>query len=124
MPAPTSTATASSQAPAARAEPSAAGSAAVPAEPLDYERVSRRPRFDWRAVLARFGPFVGLLFVFGLFAALRPGTFPTLGNLEIMLLQSAVVATAGLGMTMIIISGGIDLSVGSAIALVTVIVAC
>ena len=119
MASPSSTATATTQAPAARAEPPAA----LPAEPLDYERASRRPRLDWRAVLARFGPFVGLVFVFGLFAALRPGTFPTVGNVEIMLLQSAVVATAGLGMTLIIISGGIDLSVGSAIALITVAVA-
>jgi ribose transport system permease protein len=40
-----------------------------------------------------------------------------------MLLQTAVVGTAALGMTMDIISGGIDLSVGSVIALTTVIVA-
>jgi len=40
-----------------------------------------------------------------------------------MLLQTAVVGTAALGMTLIIISGGIDLSVGSNIALCTVAVA-
>lgn len=37
--------------------------------------------------------------------------------------QTAVVGTAALGMTMVIIAGGIDLSVGSIIALSTVIVA-
>jgi ribose transport system permease protein len=41
----------------------------------------------------------------------------------VMLMQTAVVGTAALGMTMIIVSGGIDLSVGSNIALVTVVVA-
>ncbi len=40
-----------------------------------------------------------------------------------MLLQTAVVGTAALGMTLIIISGGIDLSIGSNIALCTVAVA-
>jgi ribose/xylose/arabinose/galactoside ABC-type transport system permease subunit len=40
-----------------------------------------------------------------------------------MLLQTAVVATAALGMTLIIIAGGIDLSIGSNIALCTVVIA-
>ena len=40
-----------------------------------------------------------------------------------MLLQTAVVGTAAIGMTLIIISGGIDLSVGSTIALITVVLA-
>lgn len=46
-----------------------------------------------------------------------------MSNIEVMLTQTVVVATAALGMTIIIISGGIDLSVASNIALVTVIVA-
>jgi ribose/xylose/arabinose/galactoside ABC-type transport system permease subunit len=69
---------------------------------------------DW---LRKLGPLLGLMFVFILFAALRPKTFLTVDNLQIMMLQTAVVGTAALGMTMVIISGGIDLSVGSAIAL-------
>lgn len=75
---------------------------------------------DW---LKKLGPLFGLMFVFLLFTALRPQTFPRPGNLEIMLLQTAVVGTAALGMTMVIISGGIDLSVGSVIALSTVTIA-
>ncbi len=71
----------------------------------------------------QLGPVVGLVFVFALFAILTPGKFATGGNLQLMLLQTAVVGTAALGMTMVIISGGIDLSVGSVIALTTVIVA-
>jgi ribose transport system permease protein len=73
--------------------------------------------------LKQLGPVVGLVFVFALFAILTPGKFATTGNLQLMLLQTAVVGTAALGMTMVIISGGIDLSVGSVIALTTVIVA-
>lgn len=86
---------------------------------------SAQPRRHIRpmAVIARLGPLIGLMFVLALFALLRPDTFATWGNIEIILLQTAVVGTAALGMTLIIVSGGIDLSVGSSIALVTVVVA-
>ena len=76
-----------------------------------------------KAWLRRLGPLVGLVFVFALFAALTPSKFATVANLQLMLLQTAVVGTAALGMTMVIVSGGIDLSVGSVIALTTVVVA-
>ena len=75
------------------------------------------------SIFTRLGPLIGLVFVVALFAMLRPRTFLTAGNFQIMLLQTAVVATAALGMTMIIISGGIDLSIGSNIALCTVVIA-
>lgn len=44
-------------------------------------------------------------------------------NLELLARQAAIVTMASLGMTLIIISGGIDLSVGSVVALVTVVIA-
>ncbi|MBN1863510.1 MAG: ABC transporter permease [Victivallales bacterium] len=78
---------------------------------------------DWKFYLARLGPLLGLVLVLLLFSVLRPQTFLTWRNAEIMLLQTTVVAMAALGMTLIIISGGIDLSVGSNIALCTVVVA-
>jgi len=93
---------------------------------VDYQASSRftlLPRLNWREWLRRLGPLVGLIFVFGVFSALRPATFLGPFNLRIMLLQTAVVGTAALGMTMIIISGGIDLSVGSNIALCSVVIA-
>ncbi len=73
--------------------------------------------------LRQLGPLAGLAFVAAIFAFLRPGSFPTGSNLQLMLVQTAVVATAALGMTMVIISGGIDLSVGSVVALSTVVIA-
>lgn len=79
--------------------------------------------WNWTGLLARLGPVIGLVVVFALFAMLRPSTFLNWDNVEVMLLQSAVVGTAALGMTLIIISGGIDLSVGSTIALCTVVIA-
>lgn len=71
----------------------------------------------------KLGPLIGLVFVFALFAALRWEKFTRPDNLEIMLLQTTVVGMAALGMTLVIISGGIDLSVGSVIALSTVTIA-
>ena len=91
---------------------------------LPYATTSaQRPRGAWAAVLAKLAPLIGLALVVTLFSALRYDTFFTLGNFELILRQTAVVGIAALGMTMIIIAGGIDLSVGSAIALVSVCVA-
>jgi ribose/xylose/arabinose/galactoside ABC-type transport system permease subunit len=73
--------------------------------------------------LRTLGPLAGLAAVLVLFAVLRPAQFATPGNAEIMLLQTAVVATAALGMTLVIASGGIDLSVGAQVALATVTLA-
>ncbi len=76
-----------------------------------------------RELIDKIGPLLGLIFVVGLFSTLRPGTFATEENAQLILLQTAVVAIGALGMTMIIVSGGIDLSVGSNIALCTVTIA-
>ena len=76
-----------------------------------------------RAWIDKIGPLIGLVFVVILFSALRPQTFATLDNAQLILLQTAVVGMAALGMTLIVVSGGIDLSVGSNIALCTVSIA-
>ena len=81
------------------------------------------PRMNWALVLAKLGPLIGLVFVIILFSSLRYQTFFTIGNFELILRQTAVVGIAALGMTLIIIAGGIDLSVGSAIAVVCVTLA-
>lgn len=69
------------------------------------------------------GPLAALIAVYLLFVALRPDTFARPMNLVTMARQTAVVGIAASGMTMLMILGGIDLSVGSMIALTTVIVA-
>jgi ribose/xylose/arabinose/galactoside ABC-type transport system permease subunit len=71
------------------------------------------------------GPFLGLLLITLLFAFLTRSTgfFLTAYNWRTIAVQTVIVGTAALGMTMIMIAGGIDLSVGSAVALVTVVVA-
>jgi ribose transport system permease protein len=82
------------------------------------------PKTSWlRHLLTAFGPLIGLVAVCALFAALRYDTFVTRDNFAIILQQTAVIGVAALGMTLVIVSGGIDLSVGSIIALGTVVIA-
>ncbi len=76
-----------------------------------------------RAALRRLGPLIGLLAVWLLFASLARGSFVSWDNQRLMLLQTSVVGAAAVGATLIIISGGIDLSVGASIALGTMLVA-
>jgi ribose transport system permease protein len=69
------------------------------------------------------GPLAALVVVFALFAILLPGRFTDAITLVTMARATAVVGIAATGTTMVIILGGIDLSVGSAVALTTVVVA-
>ncbi|HEY5377186.1 MAG TPA: ABC transporter permease [Polyangiaceae bacterium] len=69
------------------------------------------------------GPLLALAALYVLFTALAPDTFARETNLVTMLRQTAVVGIAAVGMTFTIVLGGIDLSVGSAVALTTVVVA-
>jgi ribose transport system permease protein len=76
-----------------------------------------------RRLLNVLGPFFGLLLVIGLFclsSEVRP-YFLTGANFKIILTQTVIVAIGTLGMTIIIVSGGIDLSVGSVVALTSVV---
>ena len=73
--------------------------------------------------LERAGPLLGLLFVALIFGSLIGPRFFSGANLELIARQTAIVCTAALGMTMVIVSGGIDLSVGSVVALTTVAIA-
>ncbi|HUF08451.1 MAG TPA: ABC transporter permease [Rhodothermales bacterium] len=76
-----------------------------------------------RRALSDFGPFIGFVFVFTLFAILGPASFTSFYNLKTILTQSVIIGVAALGTTYVIISKGIDLSVGSQIALGPVVVA-
>ncbi len=62
-------------------------------------------------------PFVSLLLIFVVLSVLAPDKFLTTDNLLNVLRRSSVNAIMAVGMTAIIISGGIDLSVGSMLAL-------
>jgi ribose transport system permease protein len=84
--------------------------------------VPDRPQV-WKRWLNQFGPLLGLGAVFLLFAIIGPSSFHSTRNLETIARQTTIVGMAALGMTLVIISGGIDLSIGSVVALGTVAIA-
>lgn len=91
------------------------------------------PARAWARLLAspvlrkNWGALAGLIAVFVLFSALLAGargiSFADPANLETIFRQTTIVAVAALGMTVVIVAGGIDLSVGAIIALATVVIA-
>ena len=76
-------------------------------------------------MIAKAGPALGLVLVILVFALLSdaPARYLSSFNLRIVLSQTVIVALGAIGMTMIVVSGGIDLSVGATIALTGVITA-
>jgi ribose/xylose/arabinose/galactoside ABC-type transport system permease subunit len=76
-----------------------------------------------KALAGAGGPLLGLLFVAVVFGGLIGAHFFQPSNLELIARQTAIVAAAALGMTVVIVSAGIDLSVGSVVALTTVVIA-
>lgn len=68
------------------------------------------------------GPFAAFLLV-AVVVALTTDRFLDLGNLSNLILQVSVVAIVAIGSTIVIFTGGIDLSPGSAIALMTMVFA-
>jgi ribose transport system permease protein len=79
--------------------------------------------FTRARLLALGGPFAGLLVVIGLFGLLEPDSFLTVYNFQTIAAQTVIVGLGAIGMTFVIVSGGIDLSVGASIALSSVITA-
>ncbi len=88
-------------------------------EVMQQARRGRRAR----RVLALLGPFFGLLLVVGLFSLLAPESFLSAYNFKTVATQTVIVGLGAIGMTFVIVSGGIDLSVGSVIALASVVTA-
>ncbi len=75
-----------------------------------------------KRLMSLLGPFLGLLFVVVLFGVLEP-SFLSTRNLMTVAIQTVIVGLGAIGMTYVIVSGGIDLSIGSVIALASVVTA-
>ncbi len=85
------------------------GAAPAPADQLTEKRFAGIRLQEYALVIV-----VVLLFVAG--AILKPDSFPTIDNVRNMLTQASVVGVLAIGMTFVIATAGIDLSVGSALA--------
>jgi ribose transport system permease protein len=91
--------------------------------PLDYrtpiadDRGSLIPPGLGRSVASILGPLIGLVVVLVIFGAWRPSKFLTQGNFTNVLTNNYHFLVAAVGMTFVIVTAGIDLSVGSTMAL-------
>ena len=76
----------------------------------------------WLRRLGRLAaPFIGLVIVVAVFTAMEPEAFLSIRNGRTIAIQTVVVGIGALGMCFVIVSGGIDLSIGSVIALAGVV---
>lgn len=104
------------------------------AEPIEQRRDDSRSA-SRRRLSETIGPFLGLIAIAALFTHFtrdldRPfldsylhSKFISADNLRTIASQTVILGVVALGMTIIMLSGGIDLSVGSTVALVTVVLA-
>ena len=76
-----------------------------------------------RRMLSSGGPLIALIVLLVVFRITVGPSFWGYNNLQNLLTQTAVVATGAIGMTLIIVGGGIDLSCGACVALCAVMAA-
>ncbi|PSL34333.1 ribose ABC transporter membrane protein [Planomicrobium soli] len=69
-----------------------------------------------QSVFQKIAPFIGLIVIIAIITILNPG-FLAISNLMNVLRQVSINALIAFGMTFVILTGGIDLSVGSILAL-------
>jgi ribose transport system permease protein len=89
-------------------------STSVEAAPAITHDVTRGARF---ARMAQKNGALIVLVIVGLIGAVSFESFATVDNLRNIAIQSAFLALVACGMTLVILTGGIDLSVGSVLAL-------
>lgn len=72
---------------------------------------------SWRERLQQLMALAGLLLIFLVFSVASPQIFPSYSNVSTILFSATVVGLLALAATLVIITGGIDLSVGTAMTL-------
>lgn len=77
--------------------------------------------FQVTRLFAALGPFIALIIMMVVLRIEAGESFWSSNNLRLILTQTAIVGICSCGMTLIIVSGGIDLSVGSMVALTGVL---
>lgn len=72
---------------------------------------------DIRTILVEGRAFLALIVIFLIFTILAPGSYPQFSNIVSMTSQVSVYALLAVGMLIVILNGGIDLSVGSTLGM-------
>ncbi|MBW9109280.1 ABC transporter permease [Microbacterium trichothecenolyticum] len=97
-----------------------AGEAPPPAGRPDDSRKSGFQRVMSGSVGRNLGLVVALLVLVIVGAVTAPDTFTSVSNILTILRQASIIGVISIGMTLVIIAGGIDLSVGSVMGLASV----
>jgi ribose transport system permease protein len=87
--------------------PPPAPAEAAPSEEQPTGRLARLSRLQALQII------IVLAVIVVIFAALKPGSFLTVFNIRGIVQDTSILAVLGVGMTLVIVTGGIDLSVGS-----------
>ncbi len=100
-----------------RAEPS------TDSAPIAFDYDARPGIF--RRIFAKqaFQILLVLIAIFVLFTVLAPTTFATTGNIRLVALNASILAVLAVGMTFVIVTAGIDLSIGSVLVFSGVVAA-
>jgi erythritol transport system permease protein len=88
--------------------------------PVQIKKRGGITKTDVQQFLLRGRAFIALILVVAVFSSLTP-SFLTPDNLVIMSKQVAIRALLAIGMTFVILTGGIDLSVGSVVGMIAMI---
>jgi ribose transport system permease protein len=91
--------------------------------PTDRSGKSGIQRFMSGSVGRNLGLVVALLVLVIVGAVTAPDTFTSVSNILTILRQASIIGVISVGMTLVIIAGGIDLSVGSVMGLASVVAA-
>ncbi len=86
----------------------------------DRPKIPRRSASQW---LRSYGTFLGLLAMLAVFSLLRPGIFLSVNNLRNITEQVAILSIVATAMTVVMVVGDFDLSVGTLASLCGVVVA-
>lgn len=89
---------------------------------LDSVTPHAKPSIDRKAIMQKFAALAGLVLLMIAFS-LTSDAFLTVSNMVTIALQTSTIALIGIGATMTIITAGIDLSLGSVLALAGVMAA-
>ena len=91
---------------------------------IDYDISHRRTIMDSKALqyIKKLGPLIGLILLFIIISVMND-SFLEFSNLRNLLRQVSINAIIAFGMTFVILTGGIDLSVGSILALSSAVMA-
>jgi ribose transport system permease protein len=84
----------------------------------ERERVSLFARFAQHSTLRTLSILIGIMVIFSIFA---PGDFTRVSNFRNIATDAAILVLLGVGMTFVIVTAGIDLSVGSVLVFAGVI---